>query len=471
MTLADPTDRQPDNRPTSRFARRTERWSRRLAGLGRPAGLPLMAALWVIAPLMAIVPVRAADAQFGQVAQFSDVMRPYFMARDVRFFADELQLDDDQNAILQELFYDYQDGNDAGQSRLRDRFEGMKDEIADIDQNDKEAVAALVMAPFIEQAEAQIEQKDAFLDTVKAILNEEQRQLWPAFERALRREKELPRGLFAGESVDLFTVVRQSDLDPVTAGTLQDTLDQYELDLDTVLAARERLDTENRPKLMGMLGTPGESSVQLVRDRVEASKLVRDVNLQFAETLASRLSGADSARFRQVYRELAFPSIVRPTAAQRILDRAVDIETLDESDVAAVTGLIASYRAEVGPIVEGMIRAQIAFDPIDEMQKANQFVGRETNDARAEALRRDLSLARTERSDMDKRYMVSLQEILTRSEFMSLPGATRFIDRTGEGLGTDAGQAPKDGGRANRIREAGTNSPVSGAPGRRGGRR
>ena len=184
----------------------------------------------------------------GGMGGMGDLLQPDFLRRDVAIFSNGLTLRDNQRAILEVLFMDYEESfqqgvepmnalmQDAGprifrsfmSPEMRDTFrsamEGAQEEIqalrdqqGDVDQATIEELMAKRMQAATEEAqrirresgqdaEAQAAMtelsegmdkwraekaalKEAFLSGVKLQLDPEQEQAWPAFERRLVREK------------------------------------------------------------------------------------------------------------------------------------------------------------------------------------------------------------------------------------------------------------------------------------------
>ena len=81
---------------------------------------------------------------------------------------------------------------------------------------------------------------EQFLSDLQTVLYPEQQELWPSFERVLRRKNLLPMGRLSGENVDLFQVVDQLSLDESARLRIEMILKDYEMQLDEALKRRER---------------------------------------------------------------------------------------------------------------------------------------------------------------------------------------------------------------------------------------
>ncbi len=420
---------------------------------------------WILVPSMLLIDVAA--AQFGQAAQIGRVMSPYYLRRDLPFIVDRLELDDGQSAIVEALYYDYEDAHLASQDRMKARFEEISETAGDLQARgaSEDELFEVVLSPFVEQAEQWHEQRLEFLENVRAILSEPQMALWDEFLRALRRDKELPAGSLMGERVDLLVIARIADLPPAIRATVEPVLREYELALDAALVAREQVDLRNQGRLMRSMASPGDDALRMLRERIDASVGVRDVNVGYAARIRDSLPVEHADRFVDLYRAEAFPSIARPTAAGRIFEAALELETISEETRGAIDALHQAYRAELDPLVAGMIQVQLESEPEVERSKAEQFVNR-TNAPTPFSL--ELNEARRQRTDLDRSYMKELQGLLNRSQFLSLPGASRFAERRERMLEPDA---RPEGRKRPPVQGGGRGGPGNRPPGGGGGGR
>lgn len=382
--------------------------------------------VWLLTPAMLLVDV--AVAQFGQAAQFGRVMAPYYLRRDIRFFVEELQLDEGQSAILESLYYDYEDGHLAAQERMKQRFESIKDEAQELTASNasKEQLFEVVLRPFVEQAEDWNRQRFEFLENVQAILSDPQVSLWNGFLRSLRRDKELPTGTLMAESVNLLVVLRQADIPSGIRSSVDPLMQQYDLALDAALVAREQIDLRNQGPMMKSMADPGDEALVMIVERIDASAAVRDVNTTYAALIRDGLPVEHGDRFADLFRSTAFPSFARTTAATRIFEKALELETISEETRTAIADLFSAYRSELEPLVDQMIQIQLRSEPGVEKAKARQFVTRVNAPSPFDA---QLNESRQRRNDLDRRYIKQLESMLLRTEFLSLPGASRFADR------------------------------------------
>ena len=152
-----------------------------------------------------------AQAQLGLQAGFVEAFQPDYMNRDITLFVDFLILEDWQVPTVETLMKDYSDDFKVGCDGLRDEMKGMKDQI--INAGDQGAMG-VIMLPINKWIQEKARLKQRFVENLRSVLSDEQQERWPKLERAMRREKELPRGLLSGESVDLRQVSRECEVPP-----------------------------------------------------------------------------------------------------------------------------------------------------------------------------------------------------------------------------------------------------------------
>ncbi|MHC4810285.1 MAG: hypothetical protein ACYTEV_07945, partial [Planctomycetota bacterium] len=206
-------------------------------------------------------------------------------------------------------------------------------------------------------------------------------------------------------------------------------------------------------------------ALNMLFERIDASVRVRDVNVRYAELLRAALPVEHGERFVELYRAQAFSSFARDTAATRIFEAALELQTISEEQRSAIADLFAAYRIELEPMVLEMIRMQLESEPALEKSKARQFVTRVSDPRPFDA---ELTEARRQRTELDRRYMKELEGMITRVDFLSLPGASRFAERRERALESDAPEASR---KRRDNAERGFRNVGSGGPAGAGGGR
>ncbi len=257
------------------------------------------------------------------------------------------------------------------------------------------------------------------------LLSDEQAEVWPGVDRQLRRLNTLSRGELAGESLDLYRLVDQWTIGAAKEQPVADTLDDYELRLDEALSQRNAFLTESEvDTFMAWAEQDLDKSLALIGRESDLRRSVRDVNEQFAETVAGDLDEQEAASFRQAARRAAYPSVYRKTREQRLFDQAKEIEGLDPDVLDAVTNLETAYLDELGVANDQLVEATHEYQPGQKkrmIEMMQQF--------RSGSIQLDrpptnpIMDGHRQRRSLGQRYTEQLKSILTTEQFESLPAA------------------------------------------------
>ncbi|MDY7108389.1 MAG: hypothetical protein SYC29_07100 [Planctomycetota bacterium] len=412
-----------------------------------------------------------ASGQFGEAAGFGEVMGPYYFKRDLVHFIDGLNLDDSQTVILESLYWDYTDAQEASKQEMIERLQNMREQFETLD---RDRIMQIIFTPFEDRCAEWEALNEQFVQSVQSILNSTQLQRWPQFRQKLRREKQLPRGRLTGERLDLFHILEEIDLDEPTRVLIEPTLRQYANSLDEALTRRQDLFRESRLLMMHSIrDEEPEAALKIYQDQVDARVRVRNVNDEYTEAIATALPDEAGATFLETARERAYPRVFRTTAAQRVFEAALELSGLDPATLKAIDDLFREYLTRLDAINERILRLTREYEPKEQEYRAAVFALRGTGQrpdrpvdpTRAEFRKRD---------DLGREYIERLRALLTDEQFRGLPGINRFLnerrshgrldpDRV-KGVGTT--RDGKSGGTPNRRnKDAGISRSGSGGAG------
>lgn len=385
--------------------------------------------------LLAIAAVAAvtgaAPAQFGEAAGFSEIMMPYYLRRDLQLFEDGLQLDDAQAAIVESLYFDYEQSQEESRLQMMERFAGMKDEIEGKGQTE---IMELVFRPFQEKAEEWEDLNQTFLLSIQAILTPDQDERWGSFQRELRRQKELPNGKYAGEKLDLVELLGSLPLDDTLRRDVEPLLEEYEIGLDDALRKRAEIMRGARlPMMKAIQDNDINRSLELYERQIAARVAVRDINDYHAAVIAEELPMELRDSFLEDVRNRSYPRVYgRKTSAHRLMLAALELDDLSTEMQEALTELSTTYFIELDAINEKIVALVREHEPNDDRYRARAYAARARGETptRPEDPSRD---AFRERQKMDAQYVALLREMLPDELFNGLPGASRFKDRAAPG--------------------------------------
>lgn len=427
----------------------------------KPSLSPFLAAI-----SMTLLTMLFPSTSVGQMEYMAEAMQPEFMSRDLVVFAEGLNLDDTQEVIVEAMFDSYEDDFENGwaatQERLNSIAENLRDKPPATSKETLEPVLNALGDWLVEKRKLD----DGLLENVQAILIEDQRLLWPGFAQRLYREKHMSRGRLSGESVDLFQIVRDSNLSPVAENAINDQLTEYADALDVALRNRDAILRGNPKKLFdNILSGNAERSPNLVENLIKARIEVRDLNDRYIDIISANLAGNDSEDFRMRALKRGYTRIYRRTPAQRILRQAAENETYSEEIRVQILQLEASYLQELGVINFELLEKTRQHEPA--VHRNRELAGQVRRDGgtpqKLEDPTRDLY---KKREVLGERYIEMLRALLSPDQFLELDGSRRWIPRGEQQVFEFPAEAPtgKDGALSTEI----GNSNTTGGKGSKG---
>ena len=368
----------------------------------------------------------SASAQFGEAAGIAQSMQQEYFNRDITTIVRELELDQYQRLIVEALYEDYQTDFEDGLDQMKERFRSMRSKMV---AGDEKRVMKMVFGPWEDWTIQRKRLGEQFLENVKVILNQEQLEGWPAFERSLFREKNILMGQFSGENVNLFNAVRDTHLEEPIGMLIQPYMNDYDIALDAALRNRESvLRRSVQPMLRSLQESDAKLSMEVIDDQIAARLVVRNVNDQYIEVIAAALPADLGGEFREKALAQAYPRAYRPSPILRLFDAARELEDLPESVIQEVDDLEGAFRAEVAPLNDSLREAIRRHDPESFRWRAEVSAARmsgKSGSSRSQLDRPDFN----EREDLCRRFALLLRGLLTKEQYDSLPGSERWMRR------------------------------------------
>ncbi|UCD74346.1 MAG: hypothetical protein JSV91_11210 [Phycisphaerales bacterium] len=373
-----------------------------------------------------IVFTGSAAAQFGEAAGIAQSMQQEYFNRDITTVVRELELDQIQRLIVEALYEDYQTDFEAGLEQMKERFKSMRPKMV---AGDEKRVMKMVFGPWEDWTVERKRLGEQFMENIKVILNQEQVELWPAFERSLFREKNILKGQFSGESIDLFNIVRDLHLGEPIETLIQPTMNDYDLALDAALRKREDVRRRSvQPMLRSLQESDAELSMQVIDEQIAARLEVRDVNDRYIEVIAAALPADLSEEFRQKALAQAYPRAYRPSPILRLFKAARELEDLSAAVVQEIEDLEQDFQREVAPLNDALKEAIRRHDPESFRWRAEVSAARMTgksNPTKSKLERPDFN----QRESLCRRFALLLRGLLTEEQYDSLPGSERWMRR------------------------------------------
>jgi hypothetical protein len=437
--------------------------------------------------------------RMGIQSQIREAFEPDFVRRDVPLFKEQLSLEEAQLAVLEQLMNDYEDAFNPARDQMNEQMQSigrqmmapmmspdmqekwrgaMEEARAQMEQMAAEKGAELtqeerqqffraqmeklgeevrtemkssgafdqmraslgeMVTDFGKWQESKARMRKTFVDGLQASLNDGQQKKWPAFERFLAREKTLPRGTISGESVNLFFVLDEAGLSKETFAKLQPIMDEYELQLDAALRARNEFLAQNEGKYLAAVQAGDmEGAKRFASRSIECRERIRDVNDRYREAICAELDPADASRVRQEALAAAFERVYAQNRVQRAFEAAEKIEGLEAAVLESIKTLAGQYVTEVGPMNDRIAQAIRKEEPPRLTEDMTRVVGFLSGDVPMSQMFRprpqdgESQELFDKRTEMNDRYMSRLEGLLTPEQFESLPKG-RESGRGGQG--------------------------------------
>jgi len=301
----------------------------------------ILVACAIAAIFQMVSPCSVAHAQLGANAGFIEAFQPDFLSRDMVVFADVLELDEAQQAVLESLLNDYSDSFKLGTEGLKDRMKAMKDQI--LAAGDQGAMG-VILGPINTWTAEKQKLRERFVENVQAILSDEQVARWPKLEWAMRREKELPRGVLSGESLDLVTIARASEVPPEVMKASAKEITSYESAIDGALADRARQMSESQERIKAALVSNDNSAGLREIELIVAKRVaLRDLQEKYIPILATAFGPQYGPPFRDRALREAFPTVYRPSSMIPYFAAARELPGLSADQTTQLNALEAEY--------------------------------------------------------------------------------------------------------------------------------
>ncbi len=298
-------------------------------------------------------------AQFGGKAGFGEAFRPDVLPRDMVLVVETLKLEEWQRPIVESLIDDYTANFKTGCDTVRQKMVDM----AKSQKGDSKSIKGL-LAPI----QAWVPEKDRmfadFMASVKGQLSDTQRERWPQFERTMRREKSLEDSDLSGEGVDLIAISRQMQLPPEALTAAQTTLDEYELQLDLALVARDqRIDALMPDFTQAMESMDFDRGVELQNQIMKARVAVRVVQDEFIEKIAESLATPLGPDFRTRALAAGYKEAFQPDPLANFFQVVTNLPDLTPEQRTGVDGASAKWQEHLENLRARMLHTMRQDEP------------------------------------------------------------------------------------------------------------
>lgn len=372
----------------------------------------LMLAL-VVGFVMAAEP---ACGQMGAIRRMGGMTTPSMNGRQLRQYADLLGLSEAQRKAAEQLLSGYEAEYLAAVSRLTELQQSMQAEFTQTgDFSAMQDLMGDMMKKFRRRTDTV---EKALIDDLKALLTPEQLERWPLVERAHRRKTTINWGSLSGESVDMAELVEGLRLEPGQQASLNETLEQYAVDLDRELIARNRVLDEQVASWLERVMNPDMEKIQAQQKTLRESSLkILELNKRYARQIEGLLPLEAQGAFREKVKLASFSQVYRKPHVLRAIEAAEKFEGLDGPTREAMKNVRDQYARDVATANDAWAAAIVENEMIEE--DGFQAMGRQFGGQLPENVKQ----AKETRDTIDKKAMESLKALLTEEQQKLLPDA------------------------------------------------
>jgi len=415
----------------------------------------------MVTTLMCLGVTAPASAQFGAQAGFNEVFQPDYYRRDMQLFMDYLKLEPWQKPIVEMMLEDYQISFDAGTDACRGQMQNLKEEMMANPENAMEIALRPIQVWGQEKAIMKLE----LIENIRTQLSPLQMERWPSLDRAMRREKDLPKGQIPGESMNLFVVLHGMQLSQADIQAIDPGLLEYEVQLDRALEDRSKILKQNQKRIQDAMAQKNtEVGMSALRKISESRATVCAIHFEALEDIASNLPPEKAETFKMTVLKNGFPEIYQETIVDKILKNIRRDDTLEPEQITLIDEIESRYLVS---LEESNLRLLEAYK-VDGKQipiiEANRAVARRNKESTRMARLPDSILAVTrEREEMLERYRQELLNVLTSNQQNSVRTRTQ-VDRSGSAKrnivpGGPSGKKKNKNGNKNQNKDLGPKTP------------
>lgn len=395
-----------------------------------------------------------AIAQFGGDSGMANAFRQDFYRRDLVLFHEVLGLEEWQRPIVEVLLEDYSASFEAGMAGFRDQISRVRVESG---ERDGQQIMARMMRPLEAWDREKAVLREAFLDNVRTQLSPVQLDRWPAFERALRRDKELPQSELSGEGLDLTQILRRQQFAPAIVEAARSAVEEYELLLDQALTARERRMRDLQQDLRdAMQAMDFQRGLQLMNQIMAARVEVRNAQDRGLELIVAALPEAQADLFLAAALRQAYPKVHGPNPTVAFIDSVKRLTDLTEEQRLAIETIESDYLDQLDAINARMRELFRSEEPREPQRRFERILARQRGEATPRSTSGDppaIRDARTERESLGRQAREAILAVLTEAQTARVPGygpsgEGEFLGRTGEERVTRPGAVDVSGFRS-----------------------
>ncbi len=411
--------------------------------------------------MMSLGLAAPASAQFGAQAGFNEVFQPDYYRRDMQLFMDYLKLEPWQKPIVEMMLEDYQISFDGGTQACRDEMQNLKEEMMANPANAME----IALRPIQNWEQEKMGLKLELIENIRTQLSPLQMERWPSLDRAMRREKDLPKGQIPGESMNIFVVLHGMQLSQADIQAIDPALLEYEVRLDRALDDRNKTLKQHQKRIQdAMVEKNIEVGLNALRKISESRAMVCSIHFEALENISANLTSDKAKIFKLTVLKNGFPEIFEETIVDKVLRNIRRDRSLAPEQIVLIEKIESRYLVALESSNLALIEAYRVDGKQIPIIEANRAIARRNKEStRTPRLPESVLALTREREEMLERYRQELLNVLSANQRNS--ARTRSLDGPMNTSGVNRRSKPsdpknaKESGQENQGREFRPNTP------------
>lgn len=340
--------------------------------------------------------------------------------RSAEKYADILGLDQSQREVLDLLHQGYEDGVKAENDKQREKMRRLSQEF----QESQDRSVWEDMPKIQQEHREKLKSMEAsFLKDLRAMISDEQAEKWGKVERTRRREVGLNGGAVSGAGVDVVALVDGLKLGSSERAQFTQDLEQYEADLDRLIAEKIKSEEDSASKLgVGQVEIDMEAMSAMMAQSREIGMKIRDLNLNYSRKIEQLVPEAKRSEWNSAFKEASFPQVYRKSTTQRQLDAALKFDDLTSDQRSQLSQALESHNQAVSAINDRLSKAVMAEEENEQGggmiiaggQSMRMQFGEDDPDSETAKLRK-------EKRELDRRLTERMSSVLTKDQNDRLP--------------------------------------------------
>lgn len=371
---------------------------------------------------------RAQFGMFGMEAEMGDFLKPSVSTRMLKQYGEMMGLSEAQRKAAEELLAAYQGDFRDSVDRLKEVYQAIQEESQDT--GEWEVFQDALPASMVKYMRKVDTLNKGLMDDLRSVLTPAQLEQFPVFERALRRKSTFKMGFEGTQKIDLSEMVANLRLESGVWGSVAPSLGQYEVELDTVIVAHDKMTREAMESMLESLEAgkkmwEDEESMEkmqkMQKDFMDNAKKFGEINDKYARQIEGQLPEDKKAAFQREIQLLKYPMVYKRSQASRYIEAAEKLPGLEAGQLEGIRGIKETYAREAESANTKWVSV------IDEVRNSQASDGMGFGGGGIWMLRQNEKYieAQTARKTLDTKTIESVKALLNDEQKKKMPSASK----------------------------------------------